>query len=207
MTRTLVSTSATKTRSSKLSALADIPVNRICGAGMVKTSGFALAIANQDLANLLRIGGGGDRQRDHRPARPVVAHEIGDDAGHKARVRDDDLGAVKCLDFGRTDIDAAHKTLVAADHDPIANPDRALPEKDQARYEIVDDRLEAETYTNRQRARHKGELFEIQSKIAKREAGRDEKIQIAKTCPDRIPQTQIEIQVRKSLESTHCSTA
>ena len=45
LTRTLVSTSPTKTRSSKLSALADIPVNRICGDGIANTSGFALAIA------------------------------------------------------------------------------------------------------------------------------------------------------------------
>jgi len=76
LTRTLVSTSPTKTRRSKLSALADIPVNRICGAGMVKTSGLALAERNQDFANSLRIGAGCDGEGDDHPARPVIAHKM-----------------------------------------------------------------------------------------------------------------------------------
>src|SRR5450631_3455106 len=147
----------------------------------------------QNLADFFRIGGRRDGERDHQPACPIVAHKIGNDAGDEARVWDDHLGPVKGLDFRRADIDAADKTLVGADDDPIANPDGALPQKDQTRDEIIDDRLKAKTDTDRQGARDKGKLFEIQPEIAERDASRDEKAKIAEAGPDRIAQTEIEV--------------
>src|ERR1700724_2769232 len=79
------------------------------------------------LANFVWIGGARDRQGNDDPSGPVVAHEVGDNAGDEARIRYDDLGAIEGLDFGCADVDAAHEALIAANHDPVANPYRALP--------------------------------------------------------------------------------
>jgi hypothetical protein len=104
-----------------LSAPADMPISRTCGVGMLKTSWFAFA-TDQSTSRTLWIGGARDRQGNDDPSGPVVAHKVGDNACDEARIRYDDLSVVESLDFGRANIDAAHEALIAANHDPVADP-------------------------------------------------------------------------------------
>ena len=62
----------------------------------------------------------------------------------------------KVCDLRRADIDAPDVCLAVAHHHEIADADRPLPQKDQPGDEIVDDRLQAETDTDRQGARRRG---------------------------------------------------
>src|SRR5690606_41527207 len=52
--------------------------------------------------------------------------------------------AIAGADLGGAHVDATHIALGIADHYPVADLDRALDQQEQARYEVLDDRLQAE---------------------------------------------------------------
>ena len=55
--------------------------------------------------------------------------------------------------------------LLVADHDPVADLDRALDEQDEPGDEVVDDRLQAEADANRERTRHDGEVRHVEAGV------------------------------------------
>src|SRR5580704_1901374 len=103
-----------------------MPVNMTCGVGLAQDKLVCLGDGPKHLANFVWIGGAHDRQGNDDPSGPVVAHKVGNNACDEARIRYDDLSAVESLDFGRANIDPAHEALIAANHDPVADPYGAL---------------------------------------------------------------------------------
>src|SRR3546814_6957834 len=72
-------------------------------------------------------------------------------------------GAVPHLDLGGAHVDAADVALdVAAQADPVAHFHRPLDQQDQAGDEVLHDRLQAETDTDRQRADDPGDALQVQ---------------------------------------------
>ncbi len=154
-----------KQKRSKLKALAVMPEKITCGAGLARTSLWLLATSIKQIARRLRIGGGIDRHADLNAAAAIGADIILDDAGDEIGIRHDHRGAVEGRDFGRPHIDAADDAFLIADDDPIADADRPLPEKNESRDEIIDDRLQAEADADRERAGDDREFFEAQAQI------------------------------------------
>ena len=82
--------------------------------------------------------------------------------------------------------DATHVALLIADHDPIADLDRALGQQDQARHEVVHDRLQAEADADRQSAGDDGEVRDIEAGVGHRHQRREADAGIAHRQLDRV---------------------
>ncbi len=92
-------------------------------------------------------------------------------AGDQLRIRDDQARAVEGLDLGRAHADAADVALLIAGNDPVADFDRPLDQQDEARDEIVDDRLEAEADAERERAGDDRQIGDVEAGIGERDHG------------------------------------
>ena len=74
---------------------------------------------------------------------------------------------------------------------------RAFGEQDEARDEVVDDGLQAETDTDGERAGDDGQLVEAEADIGDRERRREDHAEIAKAGRDGVPQPGVELRVRQ----------
>ena len=105
-----------------------------------------------------------------------VEHAAGDQLG----VGNDQAGAVEGLDLGGAHADAAHEALLVADDDAVADLDRPLDQQDQARDEVVDDRLQAEADADRQRAGDDGEVGDVEAGVGDGEQGGERDADVAR---------------------------
>ena len=81
------------------------------------------------------------------------------------------LARSKVSIFGGAHADAAHVALLIAEHDPVADLDRALDQQDQPGHEVVDDRLQAEADAHRQRAGDDGQIGDVEAGVGDGEQG------------------------------------
>ena len=152
---------------------------------------------DQDFAHPLDVAVVVDIDRDENPPDPVGIDPVLDRVGDEARVRHDQGRPVQRLDLGGAGVDPAHESLVGADHHPVADPDAALPQQDQARDEVIGDRLQAEADSDRQRAGDEGELLDVEPDLGGAEQNRDRPADIAENRADRVADAGVKARLRQ----------
>ena len=195
--RGAVSTSSTKQTRLNLSAQSLNSARSTIGAGMLSTRSCALAASIRICAHSLDVALVGDVDRDDDAADPVGVDPVLDDVGDEVRVRHDQRRPVERLDLGRAGVDLADEPLVGADDDQVADPDAALPQEDQARDEIVGDRLQPEADADRERAGDDGEPLHVEPDLGGRQQHRDRAADIAEDRADRVADPGIEARLRQ----------
>ena len=153
--------------------------------------------SEQRVANQSRIRSIGDADQDLDPARSVLVGPIGDRGGEKLRIGHDDGGPLEGLDLGGAHADSLHDPHIAADLDPIADLDRPLDQQDQAGDEIVDDILETETDTDRQRARDNRQIGKIDAEHGDPNHRRDDDANVTEPRRERVPDAGFEMGLRQ----------
>src|SRR6516164_6611072 len=98
--------------------------------------GMSAGDVGQDFAHLNGIAFIGDDDLDHDSAQCIRARPVLDDAGDEFRVRNDHACSIKSLDLGCAYTNAPHPSLLALDHDRVADADWPFGQQDEAGYEI-----------------------------------------------------------------------
>lgn len=106
---------------------------------------------------------------DLHPAAPIPKREVSNVLGDKLGVRHDDLSAVVRPDPARPDSDVPNLPARSANLNVVANLQRLLEQKDQARYEVVEDVLHTETDTDAKSARNDSQLCQFNAGRSERE--------------------------------------
>ena len=112
---------------------------------------------------------------------PVLDH-----AGDEVGVWNQHRGPVESLDLGRAGVDPPDEALIAAHDDPVADPNAALPQQDEAGDEIVGDRLEPKADADRQRAGDNRELLRVEPDLRSGKQRGDDDPDVADDGADRI---------------------
>src|SRR6266705_5005482 len=92
------------------------------------------------------------------------------------------------MDGRGADADAPDLTVEIAHLDRVAHLDRALQEQDDARYEVVDDGLEAEAYADAESAREEGDAVEVHTHRPDSDHEAQEKGHVVQKARDRVRQ-------------------
>ena len=156
-------------------------------------SGHAL----QHFHRLLRVGLIRDAHLHLEASEQIAVREVDHRLRDQLGVGHDKAGAPECFDLGRPHGDAAHVALALLDGDPVADLDRTLDQQDQSRDEIVDDRLQAETDADRQRARDDGEAGDVEAGIGDGGERGDGKADVAGTGIDRVGEAGVHTPLRQ----------
>src|SRR5262245_12873170 len=98
--------------------------------------GMSAGDVGQDFAHLNGVAVIGDDDLDHDSAQCIRARPVLDDAGDEFRVRNDHARSIKSLDLGCAYTNAPHPSLLALDHDRVADADWPFGQQDEAGYEI-----------------------------------------------------------------------
>ena len=163
------------------------------GAGSLMISRWARALRRMISATLSGSDARGTGTETRTRADTVIAHAVAHDARDEVGVRHDQCRAIRCLDLGGADVDAADIAFSIAHHHEIADADRALPQQDQPGDEVVDDGLQAETDTDRQGTGDDRQPFQAEAEIAEGDHARGDDTHVTRRGADRIPQAGIEI--------------
>src|SRR5262249_28682907 len=100
---------------------------------------------------------------DHDAGQCIRARPVLDDAGDEFRVRDDHARSIKSLNLGCAYTNAPHPSLLALDHDRVADADRPFGQQDEAGYEIRHDGLQPKPDTDRKSAGNQRNLLQVEA--------------------------------------------
>ena len=167
-----LSMSGSETRRLNMQRAVAEAFKRGAGRGRAQHVGMVLRALRQDGDHLFGIGIVADADLHVDGAQRVAMRPVQHAAGDQLGVGNDQAGAVEGFDLGGAHADAAHEALLVADDDAVADLDRPLDQQDQARHEIVDDRLQAKADADRQGAGDDGEVGDVEAGIGHRRAAR-----------------------------------
>src|SRR5215831_15864487 len=147
--------------------------------------GMSAGEVGQDFTHLNRIAVIGDDDLDHDAAQCIRARPVLDDAGDEFRVRNHHARSIESLDLGCAHTNAPHPSLLALDHDRVADADRPFGQQDEAGYEIRHDGLQPKPDTDRKGAGNQRNLLQVEAQPRERDHDRRDRADIAEDRDDR----------------------